>query len=160
MNTISKPTSGPNVQVDIPDDWQVIDRCVPNMRIPHELFGISNGPIPTQSDPERSQPAVAQLGPAALLLWGFYQTRNDPSTVNPVDTLPPYGERALPFDFHEMQIYQPQYARGWDGTRYVWRRTGVRYGDTWVTVMLFSGIDTSEDDLRRVQEVIASFRLN
>ena len=160
MTTAAKPTTGPVVEADFPNGWYFRDRCVPNLYIPHELFGISNRPIPLQTDPNRSQPAVAQVDPDGVLLWSFYQALNDPPYVVPLDTLPDYSEDGLPFDYHTMRVYSPQDARGWDPSKFMWRRAGVRRSDTWITLMLFEGTSARADDIQRARGIISSFRLN
>lgn len=158
MQVAIKPTSGPNVAMQVPDGWYFRDACVPKLRIPHELFAISNRDIPIQTELDRSQPPVAQLPDDAVLVWAYCQTRNDPDSVTPLDTLPDYPTDAMPFDYDRMSTFSAASARAWDPARFAWRRIGVRFGDTWITVMLFEGFNVADHDLDLTRKLIASVR--
>lgn len=159
MRTLLTSTTGPKVQIEVPDGWYMRDRCVPNLFIPHELFGISNRPIPVQDDPDRSQPAVGKLRDDQLLLWCIYQTVNDPPDVSPADSMPEHASGNLPFGYYTMRTYPAGETRGWDGTQHAWRRAGTRAGDTYITLHLFEGNKVDGRVAERARAALASFSL-
>src|SRR4051794_31126148 len=123
MRTVSRATNDVDVTVECPEDWYVTERCVPALAIPHELWGISNRSLISQSDPERAQPMVRNLPADLVLLWAYYQAPGDPVWAR--DDLPDYRRWQLPFEYAATEAYPAGAVRDWDVGKFVWRRIGA-----------------------------------
>jgi hypothetical protein len=158
MKAISKSTNGPTLTVAIPDDWYFVDRPVPNLKIPHELFAVANRPLSLQRDPERSRPDLTGLGSDAIVLWAYYQAPNDPNW-HPVDTLPDYSRYRMPFRYRDTEAVPSSQVREWTSDEFVWRRIGITHGNTWLTVWIWEGIHSGPDTTDRADAILQSMQL-
>ncbi|MGH7717324.1 MAG: hypothetical protein ACREON_00565 [Gemmatimonadaceae bacterium] len=147
------------MKVDRPDDWFWSTKCVPTLRVPRELFGLSNRPItPVPDELEQSRPMIADLDAGAVFVWCYYQAPDDPDPVSP-DRTPDYSRYAFPLRYAEAEVFPGFDAREWKSSDFIWRRLGFHTGVIAVSVFVWEGTGASYEDIKTVQEVTASVAL-
>jgi hypothetical protein len=159
---------GFDLTVKYPTGWHVASRVVPNLYSPHELCAISNRPlrqVPATSD--QNTPDVSAIDAKGYLIWIYYEVLGE-VLGNPVirdperPPIPDYSRYSYPLVYSESQLFPMQLAYDW-GPDILWRRVGHNLTPTAqrpqhaaLTVMIWEGTRTSADDLRAVEQVVAS----
>lgn len=168
MQTLKAVGLGFELTVKHPWHWHVASRVVPNLYSPHELCTISNRPlrqVPITSDQNR--PDVSALGSKGYLIWIYYEVLGE-VLGNPIirdperPPIPDYSRYSYPLEYRESQLFPVQLDYEWDSSL-LWRRVGHNLSPTArrpepaaLTVMIWEGIRASADDLRIVEEIVAS----
>lgn len=143
--------------------WDFAPSVVPALRSPHELCALSNRPLrklPAQS--AENTPDVSGLGASGLLIWIYYEARNDQLINDRArPPIPDYSRYSYPLVYGEAQVF-PARDYSW-GTDLIWRRVGhnlapapARPGPVAVTVMIWEGARVSAGDLRAAEAIVAS----
>jgi len=132
---------------------------VPSLRIPHELFAVSNRPIVPPKNPEQNRPALDHLDKGAMFVWCYWQTPDDPNP-DERDAVPDYSRWSVPLDYDEAQVFPSSDARQWDSSMFTWRRIGFAAPPTWVTVMVWEGTRAAHGDIDTARAVLASVGLS
>jgi len=144
------------VAVKYPDTWYFSERPVPGLVSPRQLFAVSNRSIqPTPYGSPQPRPMIANLDAAAMFVWTYYQTPNDPGPQDP-GPLPDYSRFRLPLRYLDSQVMGAYDAREWDAARFLWRRLGFQSALTTVTVWIWEGMRAAAADVSAAEEVVDS----
>jgi len=169
MRTRTAAGKGFTMSVVHPESgWHVAPRVVPALHSPHELCVISNRPlrlVPITS--EQNTPDVSSLGAHGFLVWIYYEVlgvvEGDPVCHDPTrPPIPDYSRYSYPLVYSEAQLFPVQLGYDWSSS-ILWRRLGRNLAPTTerpqraaLTVMVWEGTKASTDDLRAVEEMVAS----
>jgi hypothetical protein len=143
--------------------WDFAQSVVPALRSPHELCALSNRPLRKLSARSaENTPDVSGLGASGVLIWIYYEMRNDPLIKDPgAPPIPDYSRYSYPLAYGEAQIF-PARDYSW-GTDLNWRRVGhnlapvpARPEAVAVTVMIWEGVRVPAVDLRAAEAIVAS----
>ena len=139
-----------------PADWYQAAKPVPKLLVPRQLFGVSNRPIvspPAASSQPR--PVIADLDPAAMFVWCYYQVPGDPVPADP-DPLVDNGRFDLPLQYEQTIVAPAFAAREWDPSKFTRRRIGFRRGSIEVSVSIWEGTRASSADVDKAASVLES----
>lgn len=143
-----------------PAEWNFARLCVPNLRIPHELFVVANRPIGmVPKNVSQPRPLISDLDRSAMFLWCYYQAGDDPGVTSRAD-LPDYSRFALPFEYVESEVMPSYEAREWDPADFLWRRLGFQTDSTWLTIWIWEGTKSDLEDVSLVESIVSSVVLS
>lgn len=156
MSTVIAGDDQAKVKVDRPEHWFFIRKCVPTLRVPRELFGISNRPItPVPDALEQPRPMIATLDSASMFLWCYYQRPGDPDPEN-LNPIPDYSRYTLPLDYRLSETFPAFDAREWRPSDFLWRRIGFHVGGIAISVFIWEGTAASAADVKTAEQVLAT----
>ncbi len=172
MQTRKAAGRGFNLTVKYPAAWHVASSVVPNLYSPHELCVISNRPLRrVPSNSSQNRPDISALGAKGYLIWIYYEVLGE-VLGNPVirdperPPIPDYSRYSYPLVYSESELFPVQLDYEW-GPNILWRRVGHNLPATArrrdpgaLTVMIWEGTSASADDLRAVEEVVASVSIS
>lgn len=168
MQTRKAAGLGFRLTIDYPERWHIVSRAVPNLYSPRELCTLSNRPIrqvPVTSSQNR--PNLKDLDASGFLIWVYYEVHGQVMTQPPIrdplrPPIPDYSRYSYPLVYGESQLFPVQLDYEWRSD-VLWRRVGhnlaptaARPEATALTVMVWEGVRTSEEDVRSIEEVVAS----
>lgn len=156
MLTYDANTPHVSVQVRYPSAWHFTTKCVPDLVVPRELFGLSNRPIRlTPKGSSQPRPMIDGLDPGAMFLWCYYQAPGDPDPAT-IDPVPDYRRHRLPLRYEDSQVFRATDAREWKASDFSWRRHGFVAGDVPVTIWTWEGTRADSAAISAAEAIIAT----
>lgn len=148
------------LDLDVPDGWDVVNRAVPALVVPREIFATSNRTIPViRRSSEQPRPGVQGLDREAVLLWCYYQAPHDPdpSYLDPSPRWASYRPGLLSLTSSERR--HDQDAREWSPHDFIWRRCGFCVGPLAVSFWIWEGADAAEATIAALDAALQSVTL-